>query len=112
MINSRFTQESKLSKAFELLFLNIDYLLQRNKHAFDTSLSGTTLTLVFVILDRVYCASVGDSRCVLIGKNGHSFAGEELSWDHKPTDPLESQRIISRGGKLEPNRGDFNRHER
>ena len=45
----------------------------------------------------------GDSRCVL-GRRpniGQPFVSEDLSTDHKPDCPLEKERILSRGGRVE-----------
>lgn len=45
----------------------------------------------------IYCANAGDSRAV-ISTGGKS---KPLSYDHKPTDPKESQRIVNAGGFVE-----------
>lgn len=46
---------------------------------------------------EIYCANAGDSRSVI------STAGKckPLSYDHKPTDPKENQRIVNAGGFVE-----------
>ena len=49
------------------------------------------------------CASVGDSRGILIADRGDpiNFNIIELSHDHKPNLPGEYERIISRGGMVD-----------
>ena len=42
----------------------------------------------------LYCANIGDSRCVLVKKNKIV----RLSYDHRVADQNEKQRIISNGG--------------
>lgn len=90
MINSKMVVETKLTKAFELLFQNMDFLLSQQKDAVESYLSGTTLTIVFTILDRIYCAYVGDSRSTIIFETtANNFVSEDFSKDHKPTDMIE-----------------------
>lgn len=46
---------------------------------------------------HIYCANAGDSRSV-ISTSGKS---KPLSYDHKPVDPKENQRIVNAGGFVE-----------
>ena len=59
---------------------------------------GSTGTIVFIERkdDKkyLYCANIGDSRCVLVGKNKIT----RLSYDHRVADPKEKERILSNGG--------------
>ena len=48
----------------------------------------------------VYCANVGDCRCVL-SRRGKAI---ELSMDHKPSRPDEQARIVAAGGWVHNNR--------
>lgn len=66
----------------------------------DASASGTTCTLVIHKNDKLWVASVGDSRCVLASRcpvTG-SFAAKEATRDHKPELPDELERIVAEGG--------------
>eukprot|EP00397_Hematodinium_sp_SG-2012_P036446 GEMP01039348.1.p1 GENE.GEMP01039348.1~~GEMP01039348.1.p1 ORF type:complete len:384 (+),score=96.90 GEMP01039348.1:85-1236(+) len=47
-------------------------------------------------LPKVYCANVGDSRCVF----GSDNMCAALSEDHKPQNPVEAKRILKAGGHL------------
>ena len=62
--------------------------------------SGTTATVSFLRKEGyqkvLYMANVGDSKAVLISSAG----AEQLSFDHKGTDPAEIDRIVSGGGIL------------
>ncbi|ETO02429.1 hypothetical protein RFI_35007, partial [Reticulomyxa filosa] len=60
---------------------------------------GSGSTGVIVIIDKksndLWCANVGDSRCVLIK---HNQQVTQLSIEHKPTDPQERKRIENANG--------------
>ena len=71
---------------------------------FDYNFSGTTCNIVFQFNKNLVCASVGDSRGMLVfdegdKKNNGIFP---LSKDHKPDLPGEIDRIKSKGGVVEP----------
>ena len=60
---------------------------------------GSTATIVYIEKDKnnkrtLYCANVGDSRCVLVSKKG-CF---RMSYDDKASDPKENERINKNGG--------------
>ena len=59
---------------------------------------GSTATIVFIEKKEnkrfLYCANIGDSRCVLVNKN----AIYRLSYDHRVADLKENNRILSGGG--------------
>lgn len=59
---------------------------------------GCTATVVHISLEKnkkvLYCANVGDSRCVLVS----STNAKRLSYDHKATDFSEIERVRKSGG--------------
>ncbi|OEH75014.1 protein phosphatase [Cyclospora cayetanensis] len=64
----------------------------------DSSLSGTTATLVLHEAGRLTAAFVGDSRCVLAKMNRDgTIIPAFATVDHKPTNPLEKKRIEAAG---------------
>jgi serine/threonine protein phosphatase PrpC len=74
-----------------------------NEKKFDYSFSGTTCNIVFQFTKYLVCASVGDSRGILVfdegdKKNQGIFP---LSRDHKPDLPGEIERIQLHGGRVE-----------
>ena len=78
------------------------HMAQQNQ--FDYNFSGTTCNIVFQFNKYLVCASVGDSRGMLVfdegdKKNNGIFP---LSHDHKPDLPGEIDRIKSKGGVVEP----------
>ena len=54
---------------------------------------GSTACVVLIVGDKIYCANSGDSRCVL-SKKGKAIP---LSFDHKPSNPSEEERINKAG---------------
>jgi serine/threonine protein phosphatase PrpC len=61
---------------------------------------GCTANVCLLVGKTIYVANAGDSRAALSRK------GEilELSEDHKPENPLELERIVSSGSKVEGGR--------
>lgn len=69
---------------------------------FEYNYSGTTCTLVFQFNKNLVCASVGDSRAILIYDNDtqNNLYIFPLSIDHKPDLPQEFERIMKSGGEI------------
>jgi len=68
---------------------------------FDHDFSGTTCNLVFQFNKYLICASVGDSRGIIIydQNNTNTYQGIfPISNDHKPNLPQEYERILQSGG--------------
>lgn len=72
------------------------------KQPIDVKYSGSTLVFGVKINDRVYCANIGDSRCVVIRQQGGANIPIALSEDQKPENPGEKERILQAGGRVEP----------
>jgi hypothetical protein len=53
---------------------------------------------------RLFVASVGDCRMVLLRGEGSSESYVQLSNDHRATDPREHQRIVKAGGEIKDGR--------
>ena len=58
---------------------------------------GTTATTVILRDDAIHVAHCGDSRAILVSDNG----AWPLTKDHKPSDPLEAERIRVRAPSLQ-----------
>lgn len=58
--------------------------------------SGCTAVLALLREDKLYVANAGDSRCVVC-RDGKAV---EMSFDHKPEDDLERQRVEKAGGEV------------
>ena len=83
------------------IFHGADIEMNKQKK-FEYNYSGTTCTLVFQFNKNLVCASVGDSRAILIydndtQNNQYIFP---LSIDHKPDLPQEFERIMKSGGEV------------
>lgn len=61
---------------------------------------GCTACVCIITKDEVICANSGDSRAVLCKKG----VAVEMSYDHKPDNPEEKERITKAGGFVEDNR--------
>lgn len=63
--------------------------------------AGCTACVILIAQDTLYCANSGDSRAILVNKQGKVT---ELSHDHKPDDAGEMQRIKAAGGFVDDGR--------
>ncbi|KAJ7587412.1 phosphatase 2C-like domain-containing protein, partial [Mycena floridula] len=103
-------QQKKYPEALKSVFLAIDEeLLKENKEP--RSKGGGTAVGALIIRDTIHVANAGDSRAVLCVKG----TAKELSFDHKPGQPIEDARIKAAGGYVEDGNlnmsralGDFN----
>jgi len=68
-----------------------------------TEFSGSTMSLCIILNDIIYVANVGNSRAV-IGERDKSgkISAIQLTQDHVPGVEKESERIMSRGGRIFP----------
>mmetsp|Transcript_62221 Transcript_62221/g.122954 ORF Transcript_62221/g.122954 Transcript_62221/m.122954 type:complete len:370 (-) Transcript_62221:433-1542(-) len=62
--------------------------------------SGSTSVMTLLSKEHIVCANTGDSRAVL-SRNGKAVA---LSYDHKPYNPIEKDRIENAGSHVKFNR--------
>lgn len=72
----------------------------RNDESLKDEMSGATAITALLRGTDLYVGNAGDSRCIA-SVNGQA---EALSTDHKPSDPLERERIEKAGGFVEFNR--------
>lgn len=59
--------------------------------------SGCTVVVALLRDNKLYVASAGDSRCIMVLRNGDC---KPMSFDHKPEDPAERKRIHKAGGRV------------
>lgn len=66
----------------------------------DFTQSGCTANVILITKDKIYCSNAGDSRAVMCKK------GEvvPLSFDHKPENEKEKERIEKAGGFVQMGR--------
>ena len=67
----------------------------------DSTFSGSTCVSLFYCPEKIICANVGDSRCVLGKFDGNNWKSKNLSRDQKPSEQDEYNRIINSGGRVE-----------
>lgn len=90
-------EEADWKTALKSAFLGIDVDLRQDPN-FSRDTSGCTAVAAVITDDwRVFVANAGDSRAVL-SANGQVIP---LSFDHKPTNQLEMDRISAAGGFVE-----------
>lgn len=58
--------------------------------------SGCTAVVALLKDEKLYVANAGDSRCIVC-RNGQAV---EMSFDHKPEDEPEMERVVKAGGKV------------
>jgi serine/threonine protein phosphatase PrpC len=76
---------------------------------FDPIYSGSTAVTLVVVKEQLIVANAGDSRCILYKSGGQrqtssqidAWEAECLSRDHKPNLAGESERIISKSGRID-----------
>ncbi|KAJ3111522.1 Protein phosphatase 2C 2 [Physocladia obscura] len=83
--------------AIKNAFLLIDVSLKTSPEYLADPAGCTAITCLITDDLTVYCGNAGDSRAVL-SSNGDAVP---LSFDHKPTNPDESARIVAGGGYVE-----------
>jgi serine/threonine protein phosphatase PrpC len=88
-ILSAFDHTINLQKGLEVAFMTLDASLDKDVHFF----VGTTGNVCIIRKDRYICANLGDSRSVLC-RDGIALP---LSYDHKPNNPSERERIYNAG---------------
>ena len=86
-----------LAQVLKDSFVQVNYDIEDNTP--DCKFSGTTCSIVLTRGPQLISANAGDSRAIIVDKDGHARA---LSRDHKPDTPDEHQRIIARGGRVRP----------
>jgi serine/threonine protein phosphatase PrpC len=87
--------------AFEQALMNIDHemsMLTEVESGHDQS--GSTSVMTLLSRTHVVCANTGDSRAVL-SRSGQAV---ELSYDHKPYNEAEKERIEKAGSHVKFNR--------
>ena len=70
---------------------------------FNISFSGSTVCNVFLLGNDLFCANVGDSRCVIgrFDKEKRVIVPLQISRDHKPDDADEKARILKNCGRVD-----------
>lgn len=85
--------------AFREMFEGCDESMKTGE--VDCSLSGSTCVAVLVTASHLYCASVGDSRAILVSGEYKDVSNYvQLTTDQKPNHKNEYQRIIGAGGEV------------
>lgn len=69
----------------------------------DLTTSGSTMVSCYIDHNKLYCANVGDSRAIMGSKDPTTgkWTARALSNDHKPSLPLEAQRIWRFNGRID-----------
>ncbi|EAS05229.2 protein phosphatase 2c (macronuclear) [Tetrahymena thermophila SB210] len=99
--NNDFEYQS-VKQAITQAYLNTAQDLQESN--IDTQFSGSTSVLLYLNQNRIWCANLGDSRAICAKTNKSEWNAVSLSIDQKPDNEKEKQRILSKGGRVEPYR--------
>ncbi|KAL4481939.1 hypothetical protein ABPG74_008028 [Tetrahymena malaccensis] len=99
--NNDFEYQS-VKQAITQAYLNTAQDLQESN--IDTQFSGSTSVLLYLNQNRIWCANLGDSRAICAKTNKSEWNAVSLSIDQKPDNEKEKQRILQKGGRVEPYR--------
>jgi serine/threonine protein phosphatase PrpC len=83
------------------VFLDTNYKLCTSD-IIDSTFSGSTCVSLIYTPQKLICANVGDSRAVLGKYVNGEWVSHNLSRDHKPTEKDEADRILKKGGRIQP----------
>ncbi|KAJ2849915.1 Protein phosphatase 2C 2 [Coemansia brasiliensis] len=89
--------EGKFEDAIKSGYMAADAVLRENPEMTNDSSGCTAVSILLTKDGKVFCGNAGDSRCIISSKG----QAEALSHDHKPTDDVEFNRIVSGGGFVE-----------
>lgn len=93
------------AQALALSFMDCNSLLKES--GIEVEHSGSTCLSLLVAPGFVICANVGDSRALIGRCMRGAWSVHQLSWDHKPDNPQEYQRITRAGGSVSPIKGTY-----
>ena len=91
---------SKIMSILKDTFLEIDRNISLDPRI-DSYFSGSTCVSIVYTPSKLICANLGDSRCIIGKYDGKNWFSKNISNDHKPNIPLEEERIIKSGGRVE-----------
>lgn len=63
----------------------------------NTELSGSTCTIIIIHNSILYICNIGDSKAIISDNKGQAY---KLTVDHKPSNPIEMERITKSGGEV------------
>ena len=86
-------------------FMKIDENLSMDTRI-DSLFSGSTCVSIVFTPSKLICANLGDSRCVIGKYDGKKWFSKNISNDHKPNILVEEERILKKGGRIEPYKDD------
>jgi len=99
IVNTAAYKKGDIENALRTGFMSIDEDMLKDETMKD-DLAGSTAICALIKNGVIYTGNVGDSRAICSVKG----QVQQLSFDHKPSNELESKRIISAGGWVEFNR--------
>ena len=68
--------------------------------------SGSTVCTVLFDENKIYMGNAGDTRAIMVSYSQEKGSKlTQLTRDHKPSDPLEMQRVVAAGGRVHPIKG-------
>lgn len=73
--------------------------LLRN-YRIDSEFSGTTLSMAIIRGNHVTGVNIGDSRVILGKEEDGRIVAQDITFDHKPENPKEKERILACGGRV------------
>jgi len=93
------TEGKEPGEALTEAYLKVDSDLAKHM---DASVSGSTAVTCLVKDRHMWIANSGDSRAIIVRREGNRFSAVDLTLDHKPDCPAEMKRILQMGGHVTP----------
>jgi len=69
--------------------------------------SGDSRAVIGSLKDKDYSLKLEESKALCVEENDRQWVAIPITRDHKPDDPIEKQRILDRGGRIDSYKGKF-----
>lgn len=89
---------SKLPSIVRLLYHEIDSEFRKFSVKIKENFAGSCAVTLVVFNKTLYAINLGDSRCI-VSKNSGSEV-HQLTFDHKPSEQVELERVVAAGGHV------------
>lgn len=101
-ISSKITSKTYIFFSRKSQLTRSDMTDPANSDLFNAMCCGSTCSLLLMFDDQIVSMSLGDSKTVLFVQNEGKLAPVCLSLDHNASNPKEVERVLKKGGVVQP----------